>query len=121
MPSLWRFLAIIAALFLSAGVALSAYAAHAGEARLVTSAQFLMMQGAALLAGLSAIATGHAAARLGRLSLLAVGAGTLLFCGDLALRGLDRGRLFPMAAPTGGFLMIGGWLAFAVAALFRKG
>jgi uncharacterized membrane protein YgdD (TMEM256/DUF423 family) len=120
MLSLWRFLAVLAALFLAAGVALAAYAAHMGEARLATASQFLMMQGGALLGGLAAIATGHAAVQFGRLALAAASLGTILFCGDLALRGFDRGRLFPMAAPAGGVLMIGGWLAFALAALFRK-
>jgi uncharacterized membrane protein YgdD (TMEM256/DUF423 family) len=43
-----------------------------------------------------------------------------VFCGDLVLRGLDQGKLFPMAAPAGGLAMIGGWAAFALAALFRK-
>ncbi len=43
--------------------------------------------------------------------------GSLLFAGDIALRALAGQRLFPMAAPTGGSLLIAAWLAFAVAAL----
>jgi uncharacterized membrane protein YgdD (TMEM256/DUF423 family) len=40
-----------------------------------------------------------------------------LFAGDLALRAYAGHRLFPMAAPTGGMVMIGGWALLAVAAL----
>jgi uncharacterized membrane protein YgdD (TMEM256/DUF423 family) len=117
---LTRLLTAAAAVFLACGVALAAYAAHAGVPNLVTVSQFLMMQGAAVLGGLAA-ADRPGSRRLCALSLLAVSIGTAVFCGDLALRGLDYGRLFPMAAPAGGFAMIGGWAAFAAAALFRKG
>jgi uncharacterized membrane protein YgdD (TMEM256/DUF423 family) len=35
--------------------------------------------------------------------------GSLLFGGDLALRSLAGAKLFPMAAPLGGILLILGW------------
>jgi uncharacterized membrane protein YgdD (TMEM256/DUF423 family) len=120
MLSLSRILAAVAALFLGGGVALAAYAAHAGVPNLVTASQFLMIQGAALLGGTAAVAAGLASARMGRLALLVVSIGTLLFCGDLVLRGLDLGKLFPMAAPAGGLAMIGGWTAFAATVLLRR-
>ncbi len=120
MPALWRLLAVLAALFLAAGAALAAAGAHLGEARLATASQFLMLQGAAILAGLAAVATGHAARQLGRLALLAVAVGTIFFAGDLAARVYLGNRLFPMAAPAGGLLMIAGWCVFAAAALFKK-
>ena len=46
-------------------------------------------------------------------------AGTTLFASDIALRGLADLRLFPMAAPTGGSLMIAAWLAVAAAAFLE--
>ena len=36
---------------------------------------------------------------------------------EIALRALAGHRLFPMAAPSGGTLLIGGWALLAVAAL----
>jgi uncharacterized membrane protein YgdD (TMEM256/DUF423 family) len=52
------------------------------------------------------------------LALLALAAwllGAALFAGDIALRAYVGHRLFPMAAPSGGLLLIIGWLALAAA------
>jgi hypothetical protein len=46
--------------------------------------------------------------------------GVLLFAGSLVLRGATGIVAFGMAAPMGGILTIGGWLAIAVAALMRR-
>ena len=43
-----------------------------------------------------------------------------LFAGDLTLRQYAGHGLFPMAAPTGGTLLIASWLALAVAAAWPK-
>src|SRR5262249_39668466 len=43
--------------------------------------------------------------------------GSALFAGDVALRAFVGYRLFPMAAPTGGVVLILAWLALAVAAI----
>jgi uncharacterized membrane protein YgdD (TMEM256/DUF423 family) len=43
--------------------------------------------------------------------------GLLIFSGDLIMRDMAGHRLFPMAAPSGGMLMILGWLITAAAAL----
>jgi uncharacterized membrane protein YgdD (TMEM256/DUF423 family) len=43
-------------------------------------------------------------------------AGMLLFCGDFAMRALAARPLLRMAAPSGGILLIAGWVAAAVAA-----
>ena len=43
--------------------------------------------------------------------------GSALFAGDIALRVFVGYRLFPMAAPTGGVVLILAWLALAVAAI----
>jgi uncharacterized membrane protein YgdD (TMEM256/DUF423 family) len=52
-------------------------------------------------------------------ALVAVGGwliGTLLFSGDVSLRAFAGHRLFPMAAPSGGTILILSWLALAVSA-----
>ena len=43
-----------------------------------------------------------------------------LFAGDLTLRQYAGHSLFPMAAPTGGTLLILSWLALAVAAAWPR-
>jgi uncharacterized membrane protein YgdD (TMEM256/DUF423 family) len=43
--------------------------------------------------------------------------GAALFSGDLALRAFTGHRLFAMAAPAGGIILIAAWLALAAAAL----
>jgi uncharacterized membrane protein YgdD (TMEM256/DUF423 family) len=45
--------------------------------------------------------------------------GTILFSGDVALRAFAGQRLFPMAAPTGGIILILAWLVLAAAALAK--
>jgi uncharacterized membrane protein YgdD (TMEM256/DUF423 family) len=52
------------------------------------------------------------------LALVAWVLGAVLFSGDIALRAFAGHRLFPMAAPSGGALLIGGWALLAIAALF---
>jgi uncharacterized membrane protein YgdD (TMEM256/DUF423 family) len=44
--------------------------------------------------------------------------GSALFAGDIALRTFVGYRLFPMAAPTGGVVLILAWLALVVTAIF---
>jgi uncharacterized membrane protein YgdD (TMEM256/DUF423 family) len=44
----------------------------------------------------------------------------VLFAGDLSLRQYAGHSLFPMAAPTGGMVMIAGWLAVTLAAVAVK-
>jgi uncharacterized membrane protein YgdD (TMEM256/DUF423 family) len=43
---------------------------------------------------------------------------TALFAGDLTMRQYAGHSLFPMAAPSGGTLMIASWLVLAVAAMW---
>ncbi|MBB4171218.1 DUF423 domain-containing protein [Rhizobium sp. BK538] len=110
---------LFAGLFGFAGVALSAAAAHGGgDAHLVASASAMCLAHAPALL---ALAIGAEKLRTAWLAGILIGAGTLLFAGDLvALRYAGFG-LFRMAAPTGGFAMMFGWLAIAVGAFFRRG
>jgi uncharacterized membrane protein YgdD (TMEM256/DUF423 family) len=107
-----RFVTVAGALCGAAGVALSAAAAHAGGGNLGTSATMLLAHAPALLA----IGLASKGRSLGWAALLLL-AGVLLFCGELLARHYLGGRLFPFAAPLGGFGMIAGWLAIAIAAL----
>jgi uncharacterized membrane protein YgdD (TMEM256/DUF423 family) len=112
----------IGALYAAAGVALMAVAAHLpiGDARIDTAALFLFVQGPGIVAASAARAGGLTHAGVSLWALNAVILGAALFSGDLGLKGARIGALFPMAAPAGGVLMIGGWAAFALAALFRR-
>ncbi|MCO5159561.1 MAG: DUF423 domain-containing protein [Mesorhizobium sp.] len=101
----------------AAGVSLSAAAAHAGGGNVATAANFLLVHAPAFLAlGLF----GSSAGRVLRAGGWIVLAGVLLFCGDLIARHYLGDRLFPMAAPTGGTLMIAGWLVIAAAAFGKR-
>ncbi len=100
------------------GVILSAVAAHnVADPRLDTAANFLLFHAAATLAvcGLSL-----GLPQRGIWFLVPAGlflSGGLLFGGDLSLRVLAGTKLFPMAAPIGGILLILGWLFVIIAAL----
>jgi uncharacterized membrane protein YgdD (TMEM256/DUF423 family) len=99
----------------AAGVALSATAAHRGGAFTGTAASFLLMHAPVFL--LAGLVGGNRVLRVGCLILLA---GLVVFCGDLLARDFLETRLFPMAAPVGGTLLMGGWLTIAASALMRK-
>jgi uncharacterized membrane protein YgdD (TMEM256/DUF423 family) len=99
----------------AAGVALSAAAAHRGGAFTGTAANFLLMHAPVFL--VVGLAGGNRCLRIASLVLLA---GLLLFCGDLLARDFFGSRLFPMSAPIGGTLLIAGWLAIAISALWPR-
>jgi uncharacterized membrane protein YgdD (TMEM256/DUF423 family) len=108
---------VVAGLMGAAGVALWAAAAHAKPgAGLENAAQMLLFHAVAVLAATPLLDTG----RLWRATgLFAVGGwliGSLLFAGDIALRAFTGQRLFPMAAPVGGTILIFAWLVLAASA-----
>jgi len=94
------------------GVALSAMAAHRGGAFTGTAASFLLMHAPVFLA--IGLMGGNRILRAGGLVLLV---GLVVFSGDLLARDLLGSRLFPLAAPIGGTLLMVGWLAIAASAL----
>ena len=100
------------------GVALSAVGAHHPQgANLVTAAQFLLFHAPVFLA-LSIIAHLKTLPRWGLVvTALLLGLGVKFFAGDLAARVFLGNRLFPMAAPIGGSLMIIGWLWLGISGL----
>lgn len=113
-PASRRILAASGALLAALAVALAAYASHAAGpdagARLGLSAAFAFGHGLAL----AALAP-RAAGRLAMAALFAMLLGVLLFAGSLA--GAHFFGLPTRLAPTGGSLMILGWLLHAAATL----
>ena len=100
----------------AAGVALSAYGAHAGGGNVTTAAQFLLFHAPLFVAlGLAGKSSRVRRAGVGLLCL-----GLVLFCGDLLMRHFAGTRLFSMSAPSGGMAMIGGWLVIAISGLMTK-
>lgn len=98
------------------GVALSAIAAHRADLpNLGTAANMLLFHAPAFL--VLGLASGSRVRTIASFALLA---GLALFAGDLLTRAYLGSRLFPMAAPTGGILLIAGWLGIAVSALIDK-
>ena len=106
-----RILILAAGLCGAGGVAVSAAAAHGGGGNTSTAASFLLMHAPVFLAigltGANRLLCG------GGLTLLV---GLLVFAGDLLMRDHAGVRLFPMAAPAGGMLLIAGWLIVAASA-----
>ena len=99
----------------AAGVALSAIAAHGGSPNTASAATFLVVHAPALL--IVGLIFFNAVMRWAAVLLLA---GLALFAGDMVTRDFLDTRLFAMAAPAGGFLMIVGWLGIGLAALFPR-
>lgn len=111
-------LLILAALYGACGIMLAAAAAHtAAGAGLDNAAYLLLFHAAAVLGGAALAQQGLLWRPLALLALAAWLLGAALFAGDIALRAFASHRLFPMAAPSGGIILIVGWLALAAAAI----
>jgi uncharacterized membrane protein YgdD (TMEM256/DUF423 family) len=105
----------IACLYGAAGVALWAGATHAtGGGSAAIGAQMLILHAGAIIALTVARKAGHLHERLAMWLISPLALGVALFGTDLALRGLVGERLFPMASPIGGMLMIASWLGLAL-------
>jgi uncharacterized membrane protein YgdD (TMEM256/DUF423 family) len=109
---------VLAGLMGAGGVALAAAAAHAAPgAGLDSAATMLLFHAAALLGGTALMQQGLLWRPLVLLVLAAWVLGCALFAGDIAMRAFAGHRLFPMAAPSGGMILIAAWLALAAAAI----
>ena len=103
------------------GVGLSAVAAHVtGPGNLDISARFLLAHAPALLAIPALGSAGIVRRKLGRAAGFALVLGLVLFCGDLAIRALAGVAPVPMAAPTGGVVLMLGWALLAVAVVLAR-
>ncbi len=101
------------------GVILAAGAAHLPDAtRLASASMMLLFHALAVLATVTLAERGIVHRRIGLAAIAGFIVATALFAGDLTMRQYTGHSLFPMAAPTGGTLMIASWLALAVAAMW---
>jgi uncharacterized membrane protein YgdD (TMEM256/DUF423 family) len=122
MPTrLLRILIILAAIMGADGVILAALSAHQGDAsRLVPASSMLLFHATAVLATVALAERRVVHLPLGIISAFGFVIAAALFAGDLTLRQFAGHGLFPMAAPTGGTLLIVSWLALAVAAAWPR-
>ena len=102
------------------GVALSAAAAHGpGGPNLETASRYLLLHAPVVLATVALARIEAINPGLGRVAGWAIVVGLVLFCGDLVSRAYRETGLLRMAAPIGGFALMGGWALIALAALVR--
>lgn len=108
----------LAGLMGASGIALAAAGAHvAPGSGLDSAAYMLLFHAAAVLGGAALMQQGVLWRPLAIVVLAAWVLGAVLFSGDIALRAFTGHRLFPFAAPSGGFILIAAWLALAAAAV----
>jgi uncharacterized membrane protein YgdD (TMEM256/DUF423 family) len=121
MSRAYRILIVLAAVMGADGVILAAAAAHGAEAsRLASASSMLLFHATAVLGAVAVVDRGLVHARLGLLSAAGFVFAASLFAGDLTLRQYAGHGLFPMAAPTGGTLLIASWLTLGIAAAWPK-
>ena len=112
---------VLAGLMGAAGVVLAAASAHGHPGSGLDSAGYLLLfHAAAVLGGTALLHQGLISRPIGFAALAAFVAGAALFAGDVAARAYLGHRLFPMAAPSGGVILIAGWLVLALAALIAR-
>jgi len=108
----------LAGLMGAAGIVLAAAGAHvAPGAGLEGAANMLLFHAAAVLGGAALLQQGLLWRPLALVVLAAWLLGATLFSGDIALRAFSGHRLFPFAAPSGGFILIAAWIVLAIAAV----
>ncbi|MCA1513761.1 DUF423 domain-containing protein [Bradyrhizobium sp. NBAIM01] len=116
-----RLLIGLAGLMGAAGVALAAASAHGADAsRLASASAMLLFHASAILATIALLTRGLLHGGIGIVATFGFAIGAALFAGDLTLRQYAGHALFPMAAPTGGMVMIASWLAVSVASVAAK-
>jgi uncharacterized membrane protein YgdD (TMEM256/DUF423 family) len=112
---------VLAGLMGASGVLLAALAAHAQPGASLDSAAQMLLFHALAVVGTSALSdSGRLRRSFAHVAIAGWLLGGTLFSGDIAMRSFLGHRLFPMAAPVGGSLLIASWLVFALAAAFRQ-
>src|SRR6201992_4152711 len=103
------------------GVILAAGAAHLPDAtRLASASMMLLFHALAVLATVTLVERGTIHRKIGLTAIWGFIIAAALFAGDLTIRQYAGHSLFPMAAPTGGMLLIVSWLLVAVAAAWPR-
>ena len=122
MPSrLFRILIVLAAIMGADGVILAAASAHQSDAtRLASASSMLLFHATAILGVVAMAERGLIHLRIGIAAACGFVIAAALFAGDQTLRQYAGYGLFPMAAPTGGTLLIASWLTLAVSAAWPR-
>lgn len=121
MSRAFRILIVLAGMMGADGVILAAASAHqADAARLASASSMLLFHATAVLATVALAERGIIRAGIGIAAAFGFVLAAGLFAGDLTLRQYAGHSLFPMAAPTGGTLLIVSWLVLAVAAAWPR-
>jgi uncharacterized membrane protein YgdD (TMEM256/DUF423 family) len=116
-----RILIVLAAIMGADGVILAASSAHQADAsRLASASSMLLFHASAVLAIVALVERTTIHARIGLTAAFGLVIAAALFAGDLTLRQYAGHGLFPMAAPTGGTLLIVSWLTLAVSAAWPR-
>jgi uncharacterized membrane protein YgdD (TMEM256/DUF423 family) len=115
-------LLVFAGIMGALGVVLAAANAHGSPGTGLDSAGTMLLFHAAAVMGGTALLHQAMLSRttVGLVALCGFVLGGALFAGDVAARAWLGARLFPMAAPTGGMILIGSWLVLAAAALTAR-
>jgi uncharacterized membrane protein YgdD (TMEM256/DUF423 family) len=118
---LFRILVILAGVMGADGVILAAVAAHQPDAaRLAAASSMLLFHATAVLAVVALAERGVIHMRIGIAAAWGFVIAAAVFAGDLTLRQYAGHSLFPLAAPTGGTLLIVSWFVLAVAAAWPR-
>jgi uncharacterized membrane protein YgdD (TMEM256/DUF423 family) len=118
---LFRILIVLAGVMGADGVILAAASAHQPDAtRLASASSMLLFHAIAVLAVVALTERGVIHARIGIAAAFGFVIAAALFAADLTLRQYAGHSLFPLAAPTGGTLLIVSWVALAVAAAWPR-
>jgi uncharacterized membrane protein YgdD (TMEM256/DUF423 family) len=122
MPSRFsRTLILLAGLMGAGGVTLAAVAAHLPDAsRLAAASSMLLFHAPAVLALVALAERGTVNVQIATAAGCGFVIAATLFAADLTLRQYAGHALFPMAAPTGGTLLILSWLTLGLAAAWPR-
>ncbi len=114
-------LVVLAGLMGAAGIWLSAAGAHSyPNAKLDVAGTMLLLHAAAVAAAVALNAQGLLWRPLALIASGGMALGAVLFAGDLGMRAYMGSRLFPGAAPAGGFVLLLSWLALGISALVGR-
>ena len=116
-----RILVVLSGIMGADGVILAAASAHQADAsRLAAASSMLLFHATAVIATVAVAERGIVHARIGLTAAFGFAIAASLFAGDLTLRQYAGHGLFPMAAPTGGTLLIASWLVLGIAAAWPR-
>lgn len=119
--SAFRILVMLAGVMGADGVILAAASAHQPDAtRLASASSMLLFHACAVIGTVALIERRVLHLQIGFATAIGFVVAAALFAGDLTIRQYAGHGLFPMAAPTGGTLLIASWLALAVAAAWPR-